>query len=169
MQVLELTFIYTLIHSAPSIPPSMTRPLRPLSLSVALGHLWLSYRQGMVAFSLGKRHSPQCWGAGGRAGSWWGGAELNPTLNTPQASPFPSSVSPCLTLRAAAPCPHLPEASRSLSVTPRPKATATCGRTGTLRPRENTLLAQGLLERQGPDQTPPLRAAPPLDMQGCRH
>ena len=29
---------------------------------MALGHLWLSYRQGMVVFSLGRWHSPQ--GAG---------------------------------------------------------------------------------------------------------
>lgn len=168
MQALELTFISTLIHSAPSIPPSMTRPFRPESVRGS-GPSVAQLQAGHGGIFPGEAAQPTVLGSRGQGRVLVGGAELNPTLNTPQASPFPSSVSPCLTLRAAAPCPHLPEASRSLSVTPRPKATATCGRTGTLRPRENTLLAQGLLERQGPDQTPPLRAAPPLDMQGCRH
>ena len=169
--MLELTFISNLIHSAPSIPPSRTRPFRPLSLSMALGHLWLSYSQGMVAFSLEKRHSPQGageHGAGGRAGSLWRGAELNRTLNTPSSISFSLLCFPLSHTQAAASCPHFPEASRSLSPTPHPRTTDTCGRTGTLRPLENTLLAQGLPERQGPDQMPPLRVAPPPDMQGCR-
>lgn len=113
MQVLELTFISNLIHSAPSIPPSRTRPFRPLSLSMALGHLWLSYSQGMVAFSLEKRHSPQGageQGAGGRAGSLWRGAELNPTLNTPSSISFSLL---CFPLSHTQGCSFLPPSPRS--------------------------------------------------------
>ena len=40
----------------------------------------------MVAFPLETRHSPRALGAEGRAASWWRGAGLTPTLNTPRVS-----------------------------------------------------------------------------------